>query len=153
MNALAAQAAALNRLLDKAAGLLQPLLLLLIRLWIFNVFFKSGLTKLDDWDTTVQLFTDEYHVPLLPPALAALMGTFGETVLSSLLALGLAGRFAAAGLFVVNAVAVISYPDLTDVTRQFHYYWAILIAVLFCAGPGQLSLSGLWRALRAPRQG
>ena len=98
------------RWLIRGGDLLQPLLLLLFRLWIANVFFKSGLTKIDDWDTTLLLFTEEYHVPLLPPAIAALLATAGELGLSALLALGLGARFAAAGLFILNAVAVISYP-------------------------------------------
>lgn len=138
----------LQRLFDQASHAVRPLLLLLLRLWVANVFFRSGLTKLDDWDTTVLLFTEEYHVPLLPPALAAVMGTFGETVFSSLLVAGLFGRFAAAGLFVVNLVAVISYPGLTDITRQFHYYWGMLLLVLFAFGPGSLSLDHGWRRWR-----
>ena len=84
---------------------LKPFLLLGIRLYIFYVFFRSGLTKLADWDTTLALFTDEYHVPLLPPALAAVMGAGGELLLSPLFALGIASRFAAVGLFVVNLMA------------------------------------------------
>lgn len=129
--------------LVRLADWLQPLVLLFLRLWVANVFFKSGLTKIDDWDTTLLLFTEEYHVPLLPPAVAAVMGTFGELVFSVLLAFGLTGRFAAAGLFVVNAMAVISYPGLTDTTRQFHYYWGMLLAVVACTGPGLLSLDRL----------
>lgn len=129
--------------LVRLADWLQPLVLLFLRLWVANVFFKSGLTKIDDWDTTLLLFTEEYHVPLLPPAVAAVMGTFGELVFSVLLACGLTGRFAAAGLFVVNAMAVISYPGLTDTTRQFHYYWGMLLAVVACTGPGLLSLDRL----------
>ncbi|XLM23140.1 hypothetical protein MKD33_16725, partial [Chromobacterium piscinae] len=27
------------------------------------MFFSSGLTKIADWDITLALFTDEYHVP------------------------------------------------------------------------------------------
>jgi putative oxidoreductase len=46
---------------------LQPLALLAARLYVAQVFFLSGLTKLRDWDTTLALFADEYHVPLLPP--------------------------------------------------------------------------------------
>jgi hypothetical protein len=41
---------------------------------------------------------------------------------------------------VVNLMAVISYPGLTDITRQFHYYWGMLLLVLFAFGPGTLSL-------------
>jgi len=135
----------LTGLFDLTSHSTRPLILLLLRLWVANVFFRSGLTKLDDWDTTLLLFTEEYHVPLLPPALAAVMGTFGETVFSSLLVAGLFGRFAAAGLFVVNLMAVISYPGLTDITRQFHYYWAMLLLVLFAFGPGSLSADHLWQ--------
>lgn len=128
------------RWLIRGGDLLQPLLLLLFRLWIANVFFKSGLTKIDDWDTTILLFTEEYHVPLLPPAIAAALAAAGELGLSALLALGLGARFAAAGLFILNAVAVISYPGLTEATREFHYYWGMLIAVVFAFGPGLLSV-------------
>lgn len=133
---------------EQASHTSRPLVLLLLRLWVANVFFKSGLTKLDDWDTTLLLFTEEYHVPLLPPAIAAVMGTFGETVFSSLLVVGLFGRFAAVGLFVVNLMAVISYPGLTDITRQFHYYWGMLLLVLFTCGPGTLSLDSAWQHWR-----
>lgn len=133
------------RWLIRGGDLLQPLLLLLFRLWIANVFFKSGLTKIDDWDTTILLFTEEYHVPLLPPAIAAALAAAGELGLSALLALGLGGRFAAAGLFILNAVAVISYPGLTEATREFHYYWGMLIAVVFAFGPGLLSVDALLR--------
>ncbi|MFK9743569.1 hypothetical protein ACJELQ_26360, partial [Escherichia coli] len=39
------------------------LILLIARAYLFYVFFRSGLTKLHDWDTTVLLFTEEYKVP------------------------------------------------------------------------------------------
>ncbi len=42
-----------------------------IRLYLFNVFFSSGLTKIQSWETTKMLFTYEYNVPLLNPELAA----------------------------------------------------------------------------------
>ena len=54
---------------------LQSVAALLARLYVAQVFFLSGLTKVRDWDTTLALFMDEYKVPLLPPALAAVMGT------------------------------------------------------------------------------
>ena len=87
--------------------LAQPLAALLARLYVAQVFFMSGLTKIRDWEITVSLFTDEYKVPYLSPELAALLGTAGELVLPVLLVFGLMGRFAALGLFVVNAIAVI----------------------------------------------
>ena len=86
------------------------------------------------------LFQYEYQVPVLPPELAALMGTVGELALPILLALGLAGRFGAAGLSVMNVIAVISYADLSDLGRQDHVLWGTLLLVIFFHGPGRWSL-------------
>lgn len=126
--------------LTRSLDALQPLAALLARLYIAQVFFLSGLTKLRDWDTTVALFTDEYKVPLLPPAAAALMGTAGELVLPVLLVLGLGGRFSALGLFVVNAVAVISLSEIAPAALQQHVFWGSLLAGLAIYGPGPWSL-------------
>lgn len=118
---------------------LQPLAQLLARLYVAQVFFLSGLTKLRDWDVTLTLFTEEYHVPLLPPAVAAVMGTAGELVLPVLLALGLAGRFAAAGLSVVNVVAVISLAEIAPAALHQHQLWGALLVGLLLWGPGRWS--------------
>lgn len=125
----------------------QPLALLLARAHVAQVFFLAGLTKLRDWETTVALFTDEYRVPLLPPALAALAGTAGELLLPPLLVLGLAGRLAALGLFVVNAVAVISVPDMPPAALHLHQLWGVLLAAVAVFGPGRWSLDR-WLARR-----
>ncbi|HEY6135548.1 MAG TPA: DoxX family protein [Rubrivivax sp.] len=137
----------------RALETLQPLALLWARLYVAQVFFLSGLTKLRDWDTTLALFADEYKVPLLPTGLAAVMGTGGELVLPLLLALGLFGRFAALGLFVVNAVAVISLADIQPAALQQHQFWGSLLVGLILWGPGKWSLdalffSRLWSAYR-----
>ncbi len=118
----------------------QPLAQLAARLYVAQVFFASGLTKIRDWETTLALFEDEYRVPLLSPALAALLGTAGELVLPVLLVLGLAGRFAAAGLFVVNAVAVISLAEIAPAALQQHQFWGSLLVALVLWGPGRWSL-------------
>ena len=126
----------LTRLLDA----LQPLAALLARLYVAQVFFLSGLTKLRDWGTTVALFTDEYKVPLLSPTVAAALGTAGELVLPVLLLLGLAGRFSALGLFVVNAVAVISLSEIAPAALQQHILWGTLLAALAIYGMGSWSV-------------
>lgn len=118
---------------------LQPLALLAARLYVAQAFFLSGLTKLRSWDTTLALFEDEYHVPLLPPELAAWLGTGGEIVLPVLLALGLAGRFAAAGLSVVNVVAVLSLAEIAPAALQQHQFWGALLVAVLLWGPGRLS--------------
>jgi putative oxidoreductase len=123
------------------AGLemLQPVAQLAARLYIARVFFYSGLTKIHDWGTTLALFNDEYKVPLLPPELAAYMGTGGELVLPVLLVLGLFGRFAALGLSILNVVAAMSLPEITDAIRQQHEFWGSLLVLLLLWGPGRLS--------------
>jgi putative oxidoreductase len=127
-------------------------LLLFLRLYVGYMFFASGLVKIHDWDATLALFHSEYMVPILPPTLAAYIGAFGELVFPVLLFVGLFTRAAAFGLFCVNAMAVISYPQLFEfecpAAINDHKYWAILIAVIFVFGAGRLSLDWLLRRSR-----
>ena len=111
-----------------------------LRLYFANVFFKSGLTKVQNWDSTLYLFIDVYHVPLLPPELAASMAAGAELGLSALLAIGLLGRFSAAGLSILNVVAVISYADLSDAGINQHISWGILLGVLLIISHGRWSV-------------
>lgn len=127
----------------RGLALLTPVLDLAIRLWVASVFFKAGLTKIASWSGTLALFEYEYAVPLLPPELAAWLGTAAELVLPVLLVLGLAARPAALALFVFNVVAVISYPGLGEVGLRDHQYWGLLLLVTLLHGPGKLSLDHL----------
>ena len=127
----------------KGLELLSPVVDLIVRLWVAAVFFKSGLTKIQSWDTTVLLFTNEYHVPLLSPETAALLGTGAELVLPVFLALGLGGRLSALALFVFNIVAVVSYPDLEAFGIEQHQVWGIMLLVTLLHGPGALSVDHL----------
>jgi putative oxidoreductase len=141
---------ALVPLARRAIGLLealQPAALLAARLYLARVFFLSGLTKLRDWDITLALFQDEYRVPLLPPDLAAYLGTTSELLFPVLLVIGLGGRFAALGLFVLNAVAAISLPEIGDGALQQHQFWGSLLLGLVLWGPGGWS-ADRWIARR-----
>ncbi len=126
---------------------LQPILLLAARLYVSSVFLRSGMIKVSDWSSTLALFHDEYKVPVLPPDLAAWVGTFGELFFPVLIVLGLAGRCGAAGLFFVNAMAVISYPQLfgfdCPAGLHAHFYWGSLLVALVAFGPGRLSLDAV----------
>jgi putative oxidoreductase len=132
-----------RRLLEVAA----PIADLLVRLMAASVFFKAGLTKIANWQATLYLFENEYAVPLLPPELAAWLGTGAELVLPVLLVLGLGARFAAFGLFVFNAVAVMSYPDLNAAGLAQHQMWGLLLLVTLLHGPGKLAIDH-WIARR-----
>jgi len=116
---------------------------LLIRLWVANVFWNSGLSKIQSVETTLQLFEYEYSVPLLPPEVAAYLSMFTELTFSFLLAFGLAGRLSAAALFFVNIVAVISYPALEEAGLIQHQLWGLLLLVPLLHGPGKLSIDHL----------
>jgi putative oxidoreductase len=135
------------RLIDK----LQPLLLLAFRLYVARVFFMSGLTKIHDWSVTLALFTDEYQVPILPPAVAAALGTGTELSMPVLLALGLGSRFAAGVLFIFNIVAVVSYPALPDVAVKDHILWGTMLLVLTICGPGKIAVD-TWLERRFARR-
>ena len=144
-NAVAAPAApkrGIARLYEGFAALLeklQPLAGLAMRLYVGKVFLVSGWLKLSRWDSTIALFENEYQVPVLSPQIAAVMATAGELGFSALLILGLGGRAAALGLFFVNAVAVISYPDLSPAGLKDHVLWGALLLVLAIYGPGKIS--------------
>lgn len=124
---------------------LGPLLLLATRLFVGWQFWKSGYLKISSWDGTMYLFTNEYHVPLLPPHAAAVLGTFGELFFPALLIAGLFGRIGALGLGLVNLMAVISYrhvlfADGFEAAIGQHYLWGYMLLVLLIYGPGTLAL-------------
>ena len=131
-------------------GLRSPALLA-ARLYVSYVFFSSGLQSLRDWAGTVWLYQNEFHVALLPPHVAAVVGTAGELLLPPLVALGLLGRFSALGLFVVNLVALLSYMYALQVPAiMLHFIWGGLILMIALWGPGAWSVDA-WRTARRAR--
>ncbi|HYD80806.1 MAG TPA: DoxX family protein [Paucimonas sp.] len=130
------------------------LMSLALRIFVGWQFFKAGMIKVSDWETTLELFRHEYQVPLMPPELAAFAGAGGELLLPVLLALGLLSRPAALGLFAVNLMAVISYPQLFQfdcpAAINDHFYWGVLLLALAMFGPGRFALDH-WIAKRAAR--
>lgn len=123
------------------------LLLLLARLSVATVFWRSGRTKVEGLltlkDSTYQLFEYEYNLPLLPPDLAAQLATLGEHLFPVLLVAGLATRLSALGLLGMTAVIqFFVYPDAWPV----HLGWVALLLPLVARGGGALSLDHLLHA-------
>ena len=115
---------------------LKGLSLLAIRLYLAQFFFFSGLTKIRSWTTTIALFTDEYHVPILPPDIAAVLSTTAELGLPVLLVLGLFTRYAAAGFFCMTVViATFVYPGVAE-----NYYIFLLSFALIAHGSGMFGV-------------
>ncbi|HAT29445.1 MAG TPA: DoxX family protein [Janthinobacterium sp.] len=126
---------------------------LFLRFFVGWQFLKAGMIKLGDWSATLALFRDEYHVPLLPPDVAAVLGAAGELCLPILLFSGLLSRPAALALFFVNVMAVLSYPQLFSfecpAALNDHFYWGVLLLALAAFGPGRFSLDYVLGRARA----
>ena len=119
------------------------LLAIPLRLAVATVFWNSGTTKLADWNATLQLFEDEYKVPLLPPDIAAYIGASIELSTPILLVLGFMTRPAAFVLLgMTTIIEVFVYPQAWPT----HIQWAAMLLVLLCRGAGTLSVDHwLWR--------
>ena len=110
---------------------------LLFRIAIGGVFLKAGLNKLVSWELTVQLFRDEYKVPLFPAEVAATLAMVFEIGCSALLIMGLATRGATVPLLGMLAVIqLFVYPN----AWSEHLAWGSILLFLLTRGGGTFSL-------------
>jgi putative oxidoreductase len=136
--------------IEKSIALLDrvpyALLALPLRLGAAAVFWNSAMAKLANWDTTVDLFTEEYKVPLLPPELAANLALSIELTTPVLLVLGLFTRAAALVLLgMTTVIEIFVYP----LAWPTHIQWAAMLLMLLCRGAGPLSLDHVvWQWIR-----
>jgi putative oxidoreductase len=151
----------MNNLITRAIALLeripQSLIAFIARFAIAAVFWKSGQTKIEGlaidlidgtfqlgWprlaDSTIPLFTSEYHVPLLSPYVAAHMAAFAEHFFPVLILVGFATRFSALALLGMTlTIQLFVYPD----AYPTHGTWAAVLLYLMATGPGKLSIDHL----------
>jgi len=133
------------------------LIALLARFSLAATFWSSGQTKVQGFavnfisgeyefgwprlsDSVIDLFRDEYRLPLVPPELAAPMAAFAEHLFPLLLLLGLATRFSALALLGMTAVIeIFVYPD----AYALHGVWAAGLLFLMARGGGAVSLDAL----------
>jgi putative oxidoreductase len=127
------------------------------RFSIAAVFWKSGQTKVEGFaidivygeftlgvprlsGSVVDLFRDEFRLPVIPPELAAPMAAFAEHLFPILILIGLATRFSALALLVMTlTIQVFVYPD----AYPTHGVWAAVLLYLVAKGPGAVSLDHL----------
>jgi len=129
------------RLVDRTMAALNAIpywvLALIARAATFSVFWRAGSQKLDDWRSTLSLFANEYHVPILPPELAAKMALSMEIGGSMLVLLGLFTRPAVLALLsMASVIQIFVYPT----AWPDHIQWLAFMALLFARGPGVISL-------------
>ena len=116
------------------------ILQLLFRISIGAVFLSAGLTKIGSWQSTVALFQNEYHVPLIPPVLAAYMASAIELCCPILLFVGLGTRLATLPMLAqAFVIEIFVYPE--DWIE--HLGWVAVLLFLFTRGPGLLSIDHL----------
>lgn len=130
-------------------------LLLVSRIAIASVFWRSVQTKITGWEVfgqslqffnlssgTFLLFQYEYNLPVLPYRFAAYAGTFAEFLFPILIIIGLGTRFAALGLLGVTAVIqFLVFPEAWPT----HILWFGLLIYLLKQGGGVVSLDYLIR--------
>jgi putative oxidoreductase len=111
-----------------------------MRIGVGSVFFNAGLLKYRSWEFTVQLFRDEYRVPLLDPVIAARIAMVQELSIPVLLFLGLATRLATVPLLgMIAVIQIFVYPN----AWTEHLVWSSILVYLLTRGPGALSVDSL----------
>lgn len=136
---------------EKATGafdlLPMSMIQLVARIAVAEVFWRSSQSKLASWQTTIQLFANEYRVPVLPVETAAMLATATELTGAVLLFLGLATRLSALALLgLVTVIQVFVYPE----NWPDHILWASLLLLLLKGGAGMLSMDHLVRFVLKP---
>jgi len=113
---------------------------LLARASLATIFWRAEQAKLANWDLTVQLFANEYKVPVLPPEIAAQMALSFELGCSVLLILGLFSRLAVLPLIgMTTIIQLFVYPT----SWNEHIVWFTLLLFILTRGAGVVSLDAL----------
>ena len=144
----------IRQFIDIAERIPNTLLAFVARFSIAAVFWKSGQTKIQGFavdivnreftlglprlsDSVVDLFRDEYHLPLIPPEIAATMAATAEHLFPILILFGFATRLSALALLgMTMTIQLFVYPD----AYPTHGTWAAVLLYLMVHGPGKLSV-------------
>lgn len=136
-----------------AAGRIpEAIALLLLRVALAGVFWRSGQTKvlaggfLQIDPSQYDLFASEFSGLPLDPAIAVPVTVFAEHVFPVLLLLGIATRFSAGALLVMTLV--IQLFVFPDAWWPVHSLWAAMAAILIVRGGGLFSLDAVVARLR-----
>ncbi|MGE3289764.1 MAG: DoxX family protein [Geminicoccaceae bacterium] len=146
-----------RRAVAAMARIPHSLIAFVARFSIAGVFWQSGQTKVENFaidlvggtvqlgwprlgPSTVDLFRDEYRLPLIPPEIAAPLAAIAEHVFPALILIGLATRFSALALLIMTLVIqTLVYPGAWPT----HGTWIAIFLYLMARGPGVLSVDHL----------
>ena len=117
-----------------------PLILLIARIYLFCIFLITGLSEFINWGVLFFNFVIEYSFFSFSPEVIPLITTIVELVLPLFLLLGVASRFCACGLSIVNLIAVISLKKIILSSFVLHFILGILLSTIMFFGAGILSI-------------
>ena len=130
----------IRRLYEQLGLLPLSIIQLMARFSMAVIFWRSGQAKIANWDLTLQLFANEYKVPILPPEIAAPMAAAVELSTPILLVLGLFTRIATLPMIGMTLVIqIFVYP----MSWADHLVWMTMLLLLLSRGPGVVSLDHL----------
>jgi putative oxidoreductase len=131
---------AILALREQLARFPMSVILLAMRVGVGAVFFRSGLLKYNSWEFTVQLFRDEYKVPLLDPVFAAKLAMGQELAVPTFLFVGLATRVATLPLLgMIAVIQTFVFPN----AWSDHLLWSSALVLILTRGPGAFSIDAL----------
>ena len=127
------------------AVIILPLVNLWARIYVGLIFWRSGVAKFDDLESTVENFDPaedgdfilSFLPESLPPEIPAYLATLGELALPILLFVGLFTRIGALGLLIMTVVIQFFVPGFEN---HEHYLWMIILAMLMAQGGSKISL-------------
>ncbi len=131
----------------------EGLALLLTRLALAGVFWRSGQTKVEDgtWfqikEFTYDLFANEFSGLPLDPQIAVPVTNFAEHFFPMLLLFGIATRFSAGALLVMTLVIqIFVFPDAW---WPVHSLWVAMAGILIVRGGGLFSVDAIIAKVRS----
>jgi putative oxidoreductase len=139
----------LDGLLTTLGSWLQPVLLLLLRVWWGWSFFLTGKGKLLNLEKTTAFF-DSLHLPM--PKLNAILAGSTECVGGLLLLLGLGSRLVSVPLAFTMVVAYVTadrealnaiFSDTDKFTSAAPFLFLLTCLIVLAFGPGRLSVDAL----------
>jgi putative oxidoreductase len=140
----------LDRLLASIGSFLQPVLLLVIRLYWGWSFFQTGKAKLSNIPAFVDRFTN-WGVPL--PKINVVLAGGTECICGLLLLAGLFSRVVSVPLMFTMTIAYLTaesealhaiVKDTDKFTSATPFLFLLAALIIFIFGPGKLSLDALF---------